>query len=128
MLNPARMAPINLEMDDPSDPVPFPESFDYLDVNTWKPTPIEESHIWDRVRVITDPRMPVDRVGLVYQNHDGELQALTITGLRHDCDYPWCQLSLGHPGDHIVPLDVNDDSPKRLLVIISQDGNVLRCV
>ena len=67
--------------------------------------------------IITDDRMPIDAIALV-----SATDYVVMRGLRHDCTFNGCQLSLGHPPPHCVVDLVRSGR----YLIIDDNGKVLR--
>lgn len=60
--------------------------------------------------------------GAVHRVQTKPPRGAMIYGLRHDCTFPGCQLSLGHPPPHCV---ADPDGADQYLMI-DADGSVLR--
>lgn len=65
-------------------------------------------------KIITDDRMPIDAIALV-----SATDYVVMRGLRQDCTFPRCQLSLGHPSPHCLEW-------RSVYLMVDDDGNVLR--
>lgn len=90
-------------------------------------------------KIVTSEAVPPDRVLLVTPGEsldistpDGKTRRIEvrppsiamIVGLRHDCTFPGCQLSLGHPLPHCC---VSPARPGAYL-ITEDNGHIIRAV
>ncbi len=74
--------------------------------------------------LVMDDRMPIDAVALVNPITG---QRVVMTGLRHDCARPGCQLSLCHPLPHCVRVEESHTGGSTYhYAMVDDDGNVLR--
>lgn len=77
-------------------------------------------------RIIMDTRVPL---GDMWFMQHGKIVGIMRNG-RRECDFAnnECELGLGHPGDHLVPMDYEARGPRRLWGVFSQDGRLLRTI